>query len=175
MKTNHIIFAIASFLIITLFSGSDLMAQDSKASTDDVYNLILKAVPVLEQLGEEGLAAFNDPKGEFVYKDAYVLVIDCSTMTMVAHPAKQMVGVDISNSKDKNPDPAKVKQHGHEMCALSKRPSGGWLEYYWNVLGTEEVARKVGFAIGVPGTSYALVSTIYNDTADIDQLNASLN
>ena len=131
-----------------------LWAQEN-AKADDVYELILKAVPVLEELGQDGLAAFNDPKGEFVYKDAYVFVIDCATMTMAAHPAKQLAGSDLSNSRDKNPDPAKVKQHGKEMCELSRQPNGGWLEYWWNKLGSDEVARKIGFVIGVQGTSYA--------------------
>ena len=171
---KKLISIVSALLVLSFFTGSSAFAQDNGATADDVYELILKAVPVIDELGEDGLKAFDDPKGEYVYKGAYVFVIDCSTMTMVAHPAKHMVGADLSKSIDKNPDPAKRKKHGDEMCELSKRPNGGWLEYYWNRLGSEEVARKIGFVIGVPGTTYALASTIYDDTTDIDKLNASL-
>lgn len=167
-------FVAAAVLVALNFFFTPMAAAESGASTDDVYELILKAVPVIEELGEEGLQAFNDPKGEFVYKDAYVYVIDCSTMTMAAHPAKPMQGADLSDSRDKNPDPAKVKRHGHEMCEISKQPNGGWVEYWWNKLGSEEVARKVSFSIRVPGTNYMLSASIYDDTSDIEKLNASI-
>ena len=173
MKAISIFFAILVMLVMTIIPSATVLAQDSP-TTDDVYELILKAVPVLEELGDEGLPAFNDPKGEFVYKGAYVYVIDCATMTMAAHPAKQLVGSSLANSKDKNPDPAKIKKHGYEMCELSKRPNGGWLEYYWTKPGSDEVTRKIGFVIGVPGTSYALTSSIYDETTDIEKLNATL-
>lgn len=173
MKMKSLISITSAALVITLSQGFAVFAQDS-ATTDDVYELILRAVPVIQELGQEGLDAISDPKGEFVKKGAYVYVIDCATMKMVAHPAKKLVGLDLSNDRDKNPDPAKVKMHSREMCELSKLPSGGWLEYYWNKLGSEEVARKVGFVIGVPGTSYALMSAIYDDTSDVAKLNASL-
>ncbi len=163
----------AALLASVLIFAHGVRAEDG-ATTEDVYELILKAASVMEQLGEEGLAAFNDPKGEFVYKDAYVFVINCSNTTMAAHPVKKLVGIDLSNVPDKNPDPAKIKHHTLEICELQKAPNGGWLEYWWTKMGSDEVARKIGFVIGVPGTPYALASTIYDETTDIAKLNASL-
>lgn len=173
LKPRKIMSLITALIALALLPGAASFAEEG-ATTDDVYNLILKAVPVIQELGQEGLEAFKDPKGEFVVKDAYVLVIDCSTMTMVAHPNPKLVGMNLSESKDKNPDPAKVKYHGREMCELSKKPNGGWLEYYWDKMGSDQIARKVGFVIGEPGTGYALISSIYDETSNVDELNASL-
>jgi len=161
-------------LMMTALCCSSAAAQD-KATPQEVYDLIIKAVPVVQELGEDGLEAFKDPKGEFVYKNAYVIAFDCGKMKMAAHPNPKLVGIDLTNHQDKNPDPAKRKNQDREACEISKRPNGGWMEYYWNKPNSEEVARKVGFVIGVPGTDYALMSTIYDDDANIDELNASLN
>lgn len=145
-----------------------------KVTPEEVYDLILKAVPVIEQLGEEGLAAFNDPQGEFSLKDTYVIVIDCAKMVMAAHPNKKLIGMDLSNSLDKNPDPAKRKNPNLECCTVANNPNGGWTEYYWEKLGEDQPKRKIGFTLKVPGTDYILVAGIYDDTTSIDELNAQL-
>ena len=170
MKVKRTMVLLIVWMGLMLLPCMNVWAEEG-ASTKDVYELIPRAASVVEELGDEGLEAFNDPKGEFKYKDAYVFVINCNNMTMAAHPAKQLVGTDLSASKDKNPDPAKVRLHAHEMCKLSKQPNGGWLEYYWNKLGSDEIARKVGFVIGAPGTTYAIVSSIYDSSSDVDALN----
>ena len=78
----------AMFIAVLSLTAMPAMAQD-KATTKDVYDLIIKAAEVMQSLGEEGLEAFKDPKGEFTYKDTYVLVIDCAAMKMLAHPQSQ--------------------------------------------------------------------------------------
>ena len=120
------------------------------------------------------MEAFKDPKGEFVYKDTYVLVVDCANMVLVAHPNNKIIGLDLKKNMDKNPDPAKRKQHDRELCEVSQRPNGGWVEYYWEKLGSKEPSRKISFAIRAPGTDYVLVAGIYNETTSVDELNASL-
>ena len=147
---------------------------EEKATPDEVYELILKAVPVIEQLGEAGLEAFKDPKGEFVYKDTYVLVLDCGKMKMAAHPNPKVIGISLDNM-DKHPDPSKRKYQSREACEMGSRPTGGWVDYYWPKLGSSEASRKISFNIKVPGTDYVLCSGIYDDTTSVEELNASLN
>lgn len=170
MRKSIVILAVA--ILAAVFCGP--AAAEDSATTNDVYELILKAVPVIQELGDEGLDAFKDPKGEFVYKNAYVIVFDCANMKMAAHPNPKLVGIDLTDHQDKNPDPAKRKYQDREVCEVSQRPNGGWVEYYWNKPNSEEVARKVGFTIRVPGTGYAVLSTIYDDTSNVDELNATL-
>ena len=173
---NHCrkLFAIGMAVAFLLsFAGGIALAEEG-ATPEEVYQLILKAVPVVEQLGAEGLAAFNDPKGEFDYKDTYVFVQDCAKMTLAAHPNKKLIGLDVSKTQDKNPDPAKRIIHGIKICDAAYNPNGGWVEYYWEKLGAKAPSRKISFSIRVPGTDYALVSGIYDDTTSVDALNAKL-
>ena len=160
-------------LSVLIMIPSGALAQD-KATPDEVYELILKAYGVVKELGADGLEAFKDPKGEFTYKDTYVLVLDCAKNVMVAHPNNKLIGLDFSGMLDKNPDPAKIKNHSLEMCEVSKNPNGGWTEYYWEKLGEDTPSRKVSFAIRVPETDYMLVAGIYSDDVDVEELNAKL-
>lgn len=165
--------AVTAAIVFTMMIAAPFttVCAGEKATPEEVYELILKAVPVVESLGEAGLDAFKDPNGEFVYKDTYVLALDCSQMVLAAHPNNKLIGLDLKNNQDKNPDPAKRKNHDREICEVSKRPNGGWVEYYWEKLGESTPSRKISFAIQVPGTDYALVSGIYDEGTSVDSLN----
>ena len=174
MLKRFVLTVFTVFLALVLV-GAPAMAQDSsQATTDEVYDIILKAVNVLGTLGEEGLAAFNDPKGEFSYKDTYVMVINCDTMKIVAHPNPKLVGLDVAEGMDKNPDPAKQINPNVAVCEVKKNPNGGWVEYYWEKLGETTPSRKISFALGVPETPWVLVAGIYNDTISVQELNAKI-
>lgn len=150
---------------VVLFPFSYVVhADDSKATPQDVYNLVLKAYEVVNALGEESFPAFNDPKGEFVYKDTYVFVQRCPS-EMMAHPfaMDKLKGVDLN----KFPFNA-------TLCETSNLPGGGWMEYEWPKPGETTPSRKVSFAIKVEGTPYSVVAGIYNDTDKIEDLNKSL-
>ena len=170
MKRTHSLIAAFVFVALLAIPFSAAVAQD-KATPQEVYELILKAVPILESLGEAGLEAFKDPKGEFVYKDTYVLVLDCAGMVLAAHPNNKLIGIDLTKNMDKNPDPAKRKNHDQEICDVSKNPNGGWVEYYWEKLGESAPSRKISFALQVPGTDYTLVAGIYDDNTSVEELN----
>lgn len=171
IKRALIVFSLSLTLVLT----GGIASAAEKATPQEVYDMIIKAVTILEELGDDGLKAFNDPKGEFVWKDSYVFVIDCAKMVIAAHPKQKRIGADLSNNLDKNPDPAKRKKHNLEMCQKSKSPKGAWVEYYWTKLKSKTASRKIGFVIRVPGTNYLVTSGIYNDTADVAKLNSQLN
>lgn len=174
MKTPKRIYSIFSAIMVLGLTAWTPAFGEEKATTDEVFQLILKAVPVVQELGDAGLEAFKDPKGEFVYKDTYVLVLDCQNMILAAHPNPKLIGIDLKNHLDKNPDPSKRKNQDREICEVSKRPNGGWVEYYWEKLGEKDPQRKISFTVQVPGTNYALVSGIYDDSTSVEELNARL-
>ena len=151
--------------LAVLFSFGSAHADDTKATTEDVYNLVLKAFEVVQSLGDEALPAFNDPKGEFVFKDTYAYVERCPN-EMVAHPfaMAKLKGVDLSKSFAFN----------NKLCVASDNPMGGWAEYNWPKPGETEPSRKVAYGIKVDGTPYTIFAGIYSDTAQIEDLNKSL-
>ena len=158
---NRVILII--ILVLSLFSS--VQAEDGKATPEDVYNLVVKAYEVVKALGEESLAAFNDPKGEFVYKDTYVLVERCPS-EMAAHPfaMAKLKGVDID----------KTLPFNRSLCDAGEKPGGSWGEYAWPKPGETEPSRKISYCIRVEGTPYTLMAGIYSDTAKVEDLNKTL-
>ena len=152
------------FGLVVILSVQTVNAQDS-ATAEEVYNLVLKAFPVLQNLKEESFPAFNDPKGEFILKDTYVVVIQCPTYT-VTHPfAEKARGMEM---------PPEKFPWFPLFCEASKSSSGKWVEYQWPKPGETESSRKVAFIIGVENTPYALVAGIYTDSTSVEELNATL-
>jgi cytochrome c len=139
----------ALILISFLIASFGVCFAQEKATPQEVYNMVLKAAQMIEQLGEEGLNALSDTK-EFVWKDSYVWAVNCEEKKLVAHPNKKLIGLDLSKIYDKNPDKSKRKLHNLEMCAGASKPNGVWVEYYWEKLGETEASRKIGFMIQVP-------------------------
>ena len=174
MSLRKLFYSLLVVLACTMFLPSGMVFAGEQATPDEVYELILKAVPVVEELGQAGLEAFNDPHGEFVYKETYILVLDCATMTIAAHPNNKIIGRSLKGDLDKNPDPAKRIEHGEAMCEVGNRPNGGWLAYYWDKIGSSEPARKISFCLRVPGKDYTLVAGIYDETTSVEELNSQL-
>lgn len=166
---------IATFVIFAfgLLMASVALAQES-ATPQEVYDKVLAASATLEQLGEEALPAFKDPKGEFVWKDSYVFVIDCKKDVIVAHPNNKLIGLKNSVVKDK---PGNIREPiilGVEFCKAAQNPNGGWVAYYWEKLGSDKPERKITFAVSVPGQPYTVAAGIYDDKTDIDALNKGM-
>jgi cytochrome c len=151
-----------AFLI--LFSFSPALADDSKATPQDVYDIVLKAYDVVKALGEESFPAFNDPKGEFVYKDTYAMVQRCPD-AMMAHPfaMEKLKGFDLTKFP-----------FNEALCDAGEKPGGGWVEYNWPKPGETDPSRKVSYVIKVEGTPYTVMAGIYSDTAKIEDLNKTL-
>ena len=151
--------------VSVLFSYTNVGAESDKATPQDVYDQVLKAYEVVNALGEESFSAFNDPKGEFVYKDTYVLVQRCPS-EMAAHPfaMEKLKGVDLD----------KALSFNRSVCDAGEQQGGGWVEYKWPKPGETELSRKVSYSLRVEGTPYTVISGIYSDTAKVDELNKTL-
>ena len=151
-------------LVCFVFSSGMALADD-KATPKDVYDLVIKAHEVIKALGDDGLVAFNDPKGEFVYKDTYVFVQKCPDQ-VVAHPFV----LDQLKGRDLRKDYPFIEL----ICEGAKNPNGTWVEYQWPKPGETNPSRKVTFVVAVEGTPYQVVAGIYNDEITLEELNASL-
>jgi hypothetical protein len=150
---------------VVLLSLSQVRAEGDKATPQDVYNLVLKAYDVVKALGDKSFPAFNDPKGEFVFKDTYAFVQRCPS-EMAAHPfaMEKLKGVDLD----------KAFPFNRPLCEAGELAGGGWVEYMWPKPGQTEPSRKVSFSLRVEGTPYTVMSGIYSDTAKVEELNKTL-
>ena len=93
MKSVRIVFA--CMVIITLALSGSVFAQDS-TTFDVIITKVRLAARYLQENGEAGLYAFNDPNGAWAWADTYIFVYDCDRMICVAHPVTKWIGADIS-------------------------------------------------------------------------------
>jgi cytochrome c len=165
MKTLTINTIAAIFIMVSLFTGTGLAAES--ATVDEAYAKVIAGAEVMASLGEEGLAAFNDPKGEFVWKDSYATVVDCQKSIIVGHPSPKMIGLSSDLVKGRKTGKLVIK----EFCE-NLNPNGFWLEY-WYVKpgGGEKLFRKLMFGIPVEGTPYLVAAGIYDENMTLEELN----
>ena len=147
---------------------------EEKATPQEVYDMVLKAAQMVEQLGDEGINALSNSK-EFIWKDSYVSAVNCEARKVVGHPNPKYVGADFGKLLDKNKDESKRKLFLVELCEGAKNPYGVWGEYYWEKLGSTEPARKISFMVQVPGQPYQITSGIYDDQTTLEELNGTVN
>ncbi|BBO69835.1 hypothetical protein DSCA_37650 [Desulfosarcina alkanivorans] len=159
------------FLVLVIFAQASIVGAD-ETTAEDVYNLVLNASNMLEELGEEGLTAFNTD-GEFSLKDTYVWVVNCDEKRVIAHPNNNYIGLDLTKVKDKHRDESKRRPFVVEMCAEKDNANGVWVEYWWEKLGQSEPARKISFMVQVPNQPYQVTAGIYNDTMTVSELNGT--
>jgi cytochrome c len=111
---------------------------------DQAKALVQRAAEYLKREGKEkALAAFSDPKGEFVDGDLYLVVLDAADgkLTMLAHGAnKALIGKPQIDVKDAN-----GKAFNKEIMAALSTADEYWVSYAWPSPATKKIAQKKSF------------------------------
>lgn len=166
MKKKRIALVIMYFLI----SASVCFGEEA-ATTEEVYTKVMDAVMVLKNLGEEGLEAFKDPEGEFVWKDALVAIVDCEKGMCIAHPNPKISNTNVRDYKCKKTGVAIFASLCQEAGTKGK-----WVEYWVpKSQGGRRLFRKITFAVRMDGTPYLVMSGIFNESISIEELNSKGN
>ncbi len=163
MKNRKILVVLAVvFLFVAL---SSVAAGQDKATAQEVVAKVREAASALSKTGD--LAQFNQKQGPWVWKDTYIVVLDCDKKTEVAHPIKpELVGTAIKSIKDTKGD--NVFPEG--LCDAAKKPSGVWIEYWWPKPGEKEGSRNLTYCLSAKGTPYVVGAGVYDDKATIAEL-----
>jgi len=155
------------FVIIYLIIVESVCFGEGSATTQEVYTKVMDAVMVLTNLGEEGVEAFKDPEGEFVWKDALVAIVDCEKGMCIAHPNPK-----ISNTKVNDFKCRKTGVPIFSNLCQEAGTKGKWVEYWLpKSRGDKKLFRKVTFAVRIDGTPYLVMSGIFNASMPIKELN----
>ncbi len=111
------------------------------ATTKDAELMVHNAVAFLKKEGKEkALAAFNDPKGQFAYRDLYIMAYDLNG-TCVAHGAKkERVGKNLMEERDVD-----GKQFVKERIDIVKKHGKGWQEYKFQNPVSKKIEQKVAY------------------------------
>jgi len=124
------------------------------------------AADYLAESGESGLAAFNDSKGSWVFRDTYVFVFDCVKKTIAAHVDPKFIGFNLNDLVDRLGN-----YLGLKLCTVANNPHGGWAEYWWPRIGSDEPQRKISYMRKVPGQVYAVGAGIYDPKWSVQEVN----
>jgi cytochrome c len=99
----------------------------AQAKPDDAKDWVKKGVEFYKANGKDkALAAFNEPKGQFVKDDLYIYVLDLDGK-MLAHPNATLVGQDFMVKKD-----ADGKLFAVDIVKAAKEKGSGWVDYKWD-------------------------------------------
>lgn len=128
----------ALIVVITLFCFVTVPALAlAQATPDDAQAWVKKGIGFFKANGKaKALAAFSDPKGEFVKGDLYIYVLDLNGK-MLAHPKADLVGKDFMVFKD-----ADGKTFAVDIVKTSKEKGSGWVDYKWENPTTKAVDPK---------------------------------
>ena len=157
---------VIAVLVVLFLAMASVSVAGERATPQEVFDKVLAAAGVLESLGEEGLSAFNDPKGEFVWKDSYVYVMDCEKGVILAHPSPKARGLSADTIKCKKTGRLVLK----EACGMMN-PKGFWLEYWWPMPGTDVPVRKIAFVIPAGNTPYQVAAALTGNDTKLEDLN----
>jgi signal transduction histidine kinase len=127
-----------------LFGAMTMAAAQSAHTPDEAKAFVEKAAGYLKTHGKEkALAAFSDPKGEFVDGDLYLFAMDASDgkLTMLAHGVnKALIGKPQIEVKD-----AEGKAFNRDMVAMLSAADSGWMTYKWPNPATKKIGSKKSF------------------------------
>ncbi len=134
------------FALVTAVFGSVAAAAD-KGSADEAMALVKKAAAYMKANGKDkAVAAFNDPKGQFVDRDLYIFAIDPTGLTVANGSNAKLVGKNVMSMKDQDDKPF-IKQ----FMELGASAGKGWVDYRWVNPVSQKIETKSTYIEKVDG------------------------
>lgn len=135
-------------LVTLVVFGAVHMVQ--AATLDDAKALTEKAVAFVKANGKDkAIAEFNNPKGQFVKGDMYVIAQGFDGVMLANGGNPKLVGQNHLEMKDPN-----GKYFVKEMVATAKSKGSGWVEYSWTNPLTKKVQPKKTWVQRIDGAEY---------------------
>ncbi|MEO6354085.1 MAG: cache domain-containing protein [Oxalobacteraceae bacterium] len=127
---------IALSLCVLAFAGAAFAAE--KGTADEAMSMVKKGVQLVKTNGKEkAFAEFNDPHGQFVKGDLYVMVYDMEGINKAHGSNPKLVGKNLIDIKDAN-GVFIVKN----FIEVAKGKGHGWVDYKWPNSTTKAVEMK---------------------------------
>ncbi|NHZ98234.1 cache domain-containing protein [Massilia sp. CCM 8734] len=121
---KHLMFALFA---ITLAGAASAQDAPKRGTADEAVAMVKKASAYLNENGrDKAIAAFNDPKGEFIKGDLYVFMFTFDGTALAHGQNAKMVGKNLIDLKAGEVFPIR------EFIKIGKSPAGtGWFGYKW--------------------------------------------
>lgn len=151
-------------IIFYIFILPPTLLASEKATPLEVVQKVVAAEKFLAQNVSNNLHHFNNIDSDWSWGGTYVFVLDCSKITVAAHPVQPgLIGKDLAELRD-----VKGKLFFIELCEASK--NNGWVEYYWPKPGEKESSRKISYMRQVPGSKFQVGAGLYEDVLELEEL-----
>ena len=164
------------FLVLILLSPALAFAQSElvtgAATTTEVYEKVAEAASFLSTTGETGIKEFQKPNGKFVWKNTHVEVTKCIDNYCLSSPKSKDIGLNFSRLKCY----ITGKFYILDLCnEAMHNPKGAWIEYWHPRAGFDQPQRRVSFMMPAANTDYQVVSSVYDDSTTLEELNKISN
>jgi cytochrome c len=152
-RSIRIVFIV--FVLMTCFAA---LVWAESATEDEVIAKCEAASKLIQEKGiETATQAIGDKKGDFVWKDTYVFLMDLDGK-MLAHPIKPELtkNDNLLQVADTDGKPLFV-----EFIKVAGSQGQGWVDYMWPKPGEDKPAAKSSYILRVPDTPYFVGAGIY--------------
>jgi cytochrome c len=109
-------------------SGGLATAAEERATKEEAVAFVNRAVAYVKANGKDkALAEFNEPKGKFVDRELYIVVVDLQGTVLANGANRKLVGKNLLEVKDLD-----GKSFVKEEIAVATGKGSGWVEFRWN-------------------------------------------
>ncbi|MBV6324821.1 cache domain-containing protein [Duganella violaceipulchra] len=145
-------FLFAAALTLSLTGAATAQDAPKRGTADEAVAMVKRAGEYLQKNGKDkAVAAFNDPKGDFIQGDLYVFMFDKAGVALAHGQNPKMVNKNLMELSAGGVYPIK------EFLKIGASPAGkGWVQYMWpnsiskNLEEKNTYVEKVGeYVIGV--------------------------
>jgi cytochrome c len=121
---------------------------EERASSADAQKMVIRAVELYKQVGrEKALAEFNNPKGQFVFRDIYITAFDFDENCLAHGGNPARVGKNFLDETD----PTGFNWHKWRL-KMAREKGKGWVAYKFpNPAKGGKVEQKVSYFEVVDG------------------------
>lgn len=118
---------LAAALTLSLTGAASAQDAPRRGTADEAVAMVKRASEYLQKNGKDkAIAAFNDPKGEFIQGDLYVFMFDKAGVALAHGQNPKMVNKNLMELSAGGVYPIK------EFLKIAASPAGkGWVKYMW--------------------------------------------
>ena len=128
------------FMILSLSLVAAAFAADN-GTPAEAEAMVKKAVAYIKTNGKDkAIAEFNNPKGQFIDRDLYIVAYDMNGKCLAQGRSPKMVGQDMIDLTD-----ADGKFHIRERIKIAKEKGKGWQDYRTQHPLTKKIESKTTY------------------------------
>jgi signal transduction histidine kinase len=126
------------FALCLALAGFQASAADERATREEAVAFVNKAVAYVKANDKaKALAEFNDPKGQFVVKELYVVAVDLQGNVLANGVNRKIVGKNLLQIKDVD-----GRSFLREQIEIATTKGSGWMEFRWNNPVTNQMEQR---------------------------------